>query len=101
MRAEDIQKLIRCFCVQGVWVPAGIYEERSNVIFDHFCHEPRNRSPRRRDEVHYLFAPSLAVERLLDGLDLTSDTAHPRQQLLFFSDGMCHLPIYRIPRYPI
>ena len=52
------------------------------------------------DQVHDLFAASLAIERALDGLDLTPDAAHPRQELLLFADRMRHgLTMHSLPTY--
>jgi hypothetical protein len=40
--------------------------------------------------VHDLFTASFAIERPLDGLDLTPDAAHPRKELFLFTNSMGH-----------
>ena len=68
----------------------GIDEMRAHVILDDLGHQTGHGAAHAGDEVHDLFAASLAVERPLDGLDLAPDAAHARQQLVLFADGMCH-----------
>jgi len=52
---------------------------RVDVILNHFRHQSRYRPPHTGDQVHDLFTASLAIERTLDSLNLTSDAAHPRK----------------------
>jgi hypothetical protein len=42
-----------------------------DVILNHFRHQSRYCPPHTGDQVHDLFTASLAIERTLDGLDLT------------------------------
>jgi hypothetical protein len=41
--------------------------------------------------MHDLIAARLPVKGALDPLNLTTDAAHARQQLLFFTNGVCHI----------
>ena len=68
----------------------GIHQMRANVIFDDFGHQARHGPPHPGDKTHDPLAASLVIKRALHGLNLAPDTAHARQQLLFFSDRMRH-----------
>ena len=73
---------------------------RAHVILDDLGHQTGHGAAHAGDQVHDLFAAGLAVERPLDGLDLASDAADARQQLLFFADGVRH-GAYSIGPHPI
>jgi hypothetical protein len=58
--------------------------------FDDLGHQTGRGPSHSGNEMHDLFAASLAVEGAFDGFDLAPDAAHARQQLVLFTDGVCH-----------
>src|ERR1700730_7488339 len=51
--------------------------------------------------MHDLSAFGFAIERALDALYLTFDAPDARQQLLLFTDCVCHFAVYSIAPLPI
>jgi hypothetical protein len=82
--------LVGCLSVQGTWIFFGIDEVRAHMVLDDLGHQTGDCATHACDEVHYLFATGLTVERPFDGLDLASKAADTRHQLLFFTNGMGH-----------
>ena len=66
----------------------GIDEMRAHVVLDDLGHQTGCGPSHSGDEMHDLFAASLAVECAFDGFDLASDAAHAGQQLVLFTDGV-------------
>ena len=60
------------------------------MILDNLSHQTGHSPSHSGDEMHDLFAASLAVECTFDGFDLAPDASHARQQLVLFTDGVCH-----------
>jgi len=67
-----------------------INKMRAHVVLDDLGHQTGRGPSHSGDEMHDLFAASLAVECAFYGFDLASDAAHARQQLVLFTDGVSH-----------
>jgi hypothetical protein len=67
-----------------------IHEMRANMVFDDLSHEAGHRAACAGDEVHDLLAPRLVCKGAFDTIDLATNAAHTRQQLLLFPNGMTH-----------
>ena len=88
--ADDFEQLLGGLSVKCARMLFRVDQMRLDVILNHFRHQSRYRSPHTGDQVHDLFTASLAIERTLDSLDLTSDAAHPCKELLLFSNSVRH-----------
>ena len=88
--ANNFKQLLRRFDVQSTRMLLGIDEMRAHVVFDDLGHQTGRGPSHSGNEMHDLFAASLAVEGAFDGFDLAPDAAHARQQLVLFTDGVCH-----------
>ena len=88
--ADYIEQLLGGVCVERFRMLIGIHQMSSNVILDHLRHEPRHCTASAGDQMHDLIATGLTVERSLDTLDLSADTAHPGEELLLFTDRVRH-----------
>jgi hypothetical protein len=72
-------------------VPAvGRQHVEPDMALDQFRHQAIQRSAAGRDELKYVRALALFVERTFDRFDLTAKTPHPGEKLLFFPCGMSH-----------
>ena len=98
---DDFEQLLGGFCVQRVGVLLGIDEMCAHVGLDDYGHQTAHSPPHAGDQVHDLFAASLAIERPLNSLDLPPNAAYARKELLLFTDSMAHGAIYSIGGYPI
>ena len=88
--SDYFEQLLGGFSVKCSRMLLRVDQMRVDVILNHFRHQSRYRSPHTGDQVHDLFTASLAIERTLDGLDLTSDAAHACKELLLFTNSMRH-----------
>jgi hypothetical protein len=93
IRSDDPEELLGSLGIQCVGVLLGVYKMRSDVLLNHFRHESSDGAAHAGDQMHDLFATGFILERTLDRLHLTADTADPRQESLFFMNGMCHVPV--------
>src|ERR1700722_15433795 len=69
----------------------------AHVILDHLRHQTCNRASYSGDQMHDLFTAHVIVERTLDAIDLSPNTAEPRERFLFFTDRMSHVVLWHRP----
>jgi hypothetical protein len=74
--------------IESIRIFLGIDEVRLHVVFHDLGHQTGYSASNSCDEMHDLIAASFPVQGALDAVDLTTDAAHARQQLLLFTDGM-------------
>jgi hypothetical protein len=68
--------------------PRGIDHVDTDVILDHFSHQPVDRAARRGQQLHGLGAPGIRVQRPFDRFDLAPQAAGPVQELLLVAPGV-------------
>src|ERR1700759_1461277 len=90
VRSDHFEQLLGGICIKCARVLLHVDQVCADMILNHFCHQPRYRPSHSSDQVHDLFTASLAIERTLDGLDLTSEAADSRKQLFLLTNSMRH-----------
>jgi len=88
--SDHFEQLLGGLRVQRVRMLLRIDQMGAHVVLDDFGHQPGGSSAHSCDQVHHLFAARVSIEGALDGLDLTPDPAHSRQELLLLTDGVRH-----------
>jgi hypothetical protein len=86
--SDYFEQLLGGLGVKCARLPLRVDQVCVDVILNHFRHQPRYRPPHPRDQVHDQFTGSLAIERTLDGLDLTPDATDPCKELFLFTNSM-------------
>lgn len=68
----------------------------AHMLLDQLFHQAADRAAHRRDQLQCFRTARVAGQLSLDGGDLASDPAHPRQQFVSIRDNVHRVPPYTI-----